>query len=61
MDEHEAARLLGKLEDVERQEGGKLSNASNQKPYLLFPFLAGLIRDARMPGRDRQPESARTM
>jgi non-haem Fe2+, alpha-ketoglutarate-dependent halogenase len=48
MPEHEAARLLAKLEDVERQEGGKLSNASNQKPYLLFPFLADVIRDARI-------------
>jgi hypothetical protein len=44
MSEAEAACLLAQLETVERQEGGKLSNASNQKPYLLFPFLAEVIR-----------------
>jgi Phytanoyl-CoA dioxygenase (PhyH) len=48
MPEQEARLLLAKLEEVERQEGGKLSNASNAKPYLLFPFLAEIIRDARI-------------
>ena len=48
MPEAEATRLLAKLEAVEREEGGKLSNESNQKPYLLFPFLADAIRDARI-------------
>jgi hypothetical protein len=48
MPEADAARLLSRLEAVERQEGGKLSNQSNQKPYLLFPFLAEVIRDARI-------------
>jgi chlorinating enzyme len=44
MSEAEAARLLDQLEAVEQREGGRLSNASNQKPYLLFPFLAEVIR-----------------
>ncbi len=48
MPEDEATRLLAKLEAVEREEGGKLSNASNAKPYMLFPFLADAIRDARI-------------
>ena len=48
MEEAEAAELLSRLEAVEREEGGRLSNESNQKPYLLFPFLAEVIRDARI-------------
>lgn len=46
--EAEAAALLGRLEAIERAEGGRLSAASNQKPHLLFPFLAELVRDARI-------------
>jgi non-haem Fe2+, alpha-ketoglutarate-dependent halogenase len=48
MPEAEALRLHAKLEAIERDEGGRLSAATNQKPYLLFPFLAELIRDARI-------------
>lgn len=46
--EAEAADLLARLEAIERAEGGRLSAASNQKPHLLFPFLADLVRDARI-------------
>ena len=48
MPEEEAAALLARLEAVEREDGGKLSAATNQKPYLLFPFLADVVRDARI-------------
>lgn len=44
----EAAHLLARLEAVEREEGGQLSPATNQKPHLLFPFLADLVRDPRI-------------
>ena len=46
--EAEAGRLLAKLEAVERDEGGRLSVTTNQKPHLLFPFLADAVRDARV-------------
>jgi ectoine hydroxylase-related dioxygenase (phytanoyl-CoA dioxygenase family) len=44
----EAADLLARLEAVERAEGGRLSAATNQKPHLLFPFLAEMVRDPRI-------------
>jgi chlorinating enzyme len=46
--EAEAAQLLARLEAIEREEGGQLSAATNQKPHLLFPFLADLVRDPRI-------------
>lgn len=44
----EAAQLLARLEDVEREDGGRLAVATNQKPHLLFPFLADVVRDPRI-------------
>lgn len=48
MSADEAASLLSRLEAVEREEGGQLSAATNQKPHLLFPFLADVVRDPRI-------------
>jgi non-haem Fe2+, alpha-ketoglutarate-dependent halogenase len=39
-----AAELLARLEAIEAEEGGKLSADTNQKPHLLFPFLADAVR-----------------
>ena len=40
----EAGENLARLEAIERSEGGKLSHATNQKPHLLYPWLAELVR-----------------
>ena len=40
----EAAKLLSHLSALEAREGGKLTKATSQKPYLLLPWLADLIR-----------------
>ena len=48
VDEAEAARLLGRLEDIEAAHGGKLPARINQKPHLLFPWLNELIRHPRI-------------
>jgi hypothetical protein len=46
--EAEAARLLGRLQDIEAAHGGKLPARLNQKPHLLFPWLNELIRHPRI-------------
>jgi ectoine hydroxylase-related dioxygenase (phytanoyl-CoA dioxygenase family) len=43
-----AAALRGKVERLAAAEGGKLSRSTNQKPHLLLPWLAELIRDPRV-------------
>ncbi|MGE0798150.1 MAG: phytanoyl-CoA dioxygenase family protein [Lautropia sp.] len=43
-----AAAYLQKLQDQERQEGGKLTSSSNRKPHLLMPWLDELIRTPRI-------------
>ncbi len=40
----EAAGFLAGLERLEATDGGKLSFASNQKPHILHPWLADLVR-----------------
>lgn len=39
-----ARSWLGQFEALERAEGGRLSAETNQKPYLLFPWLADIVR-----------------
>ena len=48
VDEAEAARMLGRLEDIEAAHGGKLPARINQKPHLLFPWLNELVRHPRI-------------
>ena len=43
--------LLGKLEALERREGGQISRRTNHKPHLLLTWLADLVRDARILDR----------
>ena len=43
-----AAEALARLHALEAREGGGLSKATNQKPHLLLPWIADLIRDARI-------------
>ncbi|MBA3477551.1 MAG: phytanoyl-CoA dioxygenase family protein [Lautropia sp.] len=45
-DEVDASR--GRLEALARAEGGKLSSGTNQKPHLLLPWLADVIREPRI-------------
>jgi non-haem Fe2+, alpha-ketoglutarate-dependent halogenase len=44
MDEATAAGMRAKVEALAAAEGGKLSRATNQKPHLLLPWLADLVR-----------------
>ncbi len=44
MDAAMAAGLRSKVEALAAAEGGKLSRATNQKPHLLLPWLADLVR-----------------
>jgi chlorinating enzyme len=44
MDEAMAAEMRAKVEALAEAEGGKLSRATNQKPHLLLPWLADLVR-----------------
>ena len=46
----EITEYRAKLENLARQEGGKLSRATNQKPHLLLPWLNRMIRDPRILG-----------
>ena len=48
--EEEISGYRTRLEDLARQEGGKLSRATNQKPHILLPWLNRLIRDPRILG-----------
>jgi non-haem Fe2+, alpha-ketoglutarate-dependent halogenase len=43
-----AASLRRRLERLAEAEGGKLSRSTNQKPHLLLPSLADLIRSPRI-------------
>jgi ectoine hydroxylase-related dioxygenase (phytanoyl-CoA dioxygenase family) len=47
-DEATAAALRQRVEALAQQEGGKLSRSTNQKPHLLLPWLANLVRDSRV-------------
>jgi hypothetical protein len=40
----EAAGFLRQLEALEAEDGGRLSRASNQKPHIIHPWLAELVR-----------------
>ncbi len=40
----EAAGFLAGLAAIEAADGGKLSSASNQKPHIIHPWLADLVR-----------------
>src|SRR5262245_1741747 len=44
----DAGSLRGRLERLAAAEGGKLSRGTNHKPHLLLPWLADLVRDARV-------------
>ena len=44
MDEATASSMRAKVEALAVAEGGKLSRATNQKPHLLLPWLADLVR-----------------
>ncbi len=48
MDETEASDLRRRVEALAEAEGGKLSRATNQKPHLLLPWLADLVRHPRV-------------
>ncbi len=48
LDAATAAGLRQKVEQLAAQEGGKLSRSTNQKPHLLLPWLADLVRDPRV-------------
>ena len=48
MEAAEAAELRRKVEALAEAEGGKLSRATNQKPHLLLPWLADLVRHPRV-------------
>lgn len=47
-DEATAAELRQRVEALAQREGGKLSRSTNQKPHLLLPWLADLVRDPRV-------------
>jgi hypothetical protein len=44
----EAARVLAGLEAIEAAHGGRLPPRINQKPHLLYPFLADLVRHPKI-------------
>lgn len=48
LSESETATLRGKLEELERNQGGRLPARINRKPHLLFTWLNELIRDPRI-------------
>ena len=48
VDEAEAGRMLGRLQDIEAAHGGRLPARINQKPHLLFPWLNELVRHPRI-------------
>jgi len=43
-DDADAATLRGRLDDAVAKLGGRLTGRNNQKPHLLFPWLADLVR-----------------
>lgn len=48
MPEQEADGLHRRLIESGRLAGGRLEGRMNQKPHLLFPWIADLVRDARI-------------
>ena len=44
MDAAQAGNMLSRLERIEAEFGGRLPARVNQKPHLLFPWLAELVR-----------------
>jgi non-haem Fe2+, alpha-ketoglutarate-dependent halogenase len=44
----EAQSMWTRLEGLAAAEGGKLSRGTNHKPHVLLPWLAEIIRDARI-------------
>ena len=44
----EAQAHLARLEAIEAAHGGRLPPRLNQRPHLLFPFLADLIRHPKI-------------
>ena len=48
LSQSETATLRSQLEELERQQGGKLAAHVNRKPHLLFTWLNKLIRDPRI-------------
>ncbi len=48
MSREDAAAHLARLEAIEAEHGGTLPARLNQRPHLLFPFLAELIRHPRI-------------
>ncbi|BBK32358.1 chlorinating enzyme [Stella humosa] len=42
--EHEMAGYRGRLAELEARDGGTISRPHNQKPHLLVPWLADLVR-----------------
>ena len=48
LDAATTAELRDRVEALASVEGGKLSRSTNQKPHLLLPWLADLVRDPRI-------------
>jgi non-haem Fe2+, alpha-ketoglutarate-dependent halogenase len=51
LDAYERGEIEGlrrKLEALAQAEGGKLSRGTNQKPHMLLPWLADMIREPRI-------------
>jgi non-heme Fe2+,alpha-ketoglutarate-dependent halogenase len=44
----EASALLARLQAAEAAHGGRLPPRINQKPHLLYPWMADLVRDPRI-------------
>lgn len=48
VDRDEAATLLARFEATERAHGGRIPPRINQKPHLLYPWMAELVRHPRI-------------
>jgi non-haem Fe2+, alpha-ketoglutarate-dependent halogenase len=51
LDAYERGEIEGlrrKLEALAQAEGGKLSRGTNQKPHMLLPWLADMVREPRI-------------
>lgn len=46
--EEEASAMRRRLEALAASEGGRISSATNQKPHILLPWLAEVVRDPRI-------------
>lgn len=49
-DAPEADAILGRLRATEERLGGKIAGRYAQKPHLLFPWVADIVRDPRVTG-----------